>query len=118
MDLEQMEKINWLNRAFHIKHAVEALELVREEKENIYDNSGKMNLNEADKKINHAKQNLVKVYLEIEQKINGIEDIELRTILTMRYLAFKHMREIADSMNYDVRTIQRKHKRALDFIEI
>ncbi|MDE5769793.1 MAG: hypothetical protein K2H82_10455 [Oscillospiraceae bacterium] len=60
---------------------------------------------------------LARTRQEISDKIAQIPDLELRAILERKYLACQTMAQIAEAMHFDLRTIQRKHKKALDFLE-
>lgn len=108
MTEEQIEKTVWLNRAFHTKHAIGALESVQNEKRSMaalcgmnYENDGStngsgenrqeqknINLCEIDYKIDQARKELIRIYSEIETVINNVEDIELRAVLTYHYLSY------------------------------
>ena len=134
MTEEQKEIRKWLNRAFHTKHAIGALESVRNEKRSMaalcgmnYENDGStngsgenrqeqknINLCEIDYKIDQARKELIRIYSEIETVINNVEDIELRAVLTYHYLSYITWETVAEKMNYSVRTVKYKHKKALD----
>lgn len=134
MTEEQIEKTVWLNRAFRAKHAIGALESVRNEKRSMaalcgmdYENDGStngsgenrqeqknINLCEIDHKIDQARKKLIRIYSEIETVINNVEDIELRTVLTYHYLSYMTWETVAEKMNCSVRTVKYKHKKALD----
>lgn len=138
MDTDQKEKILWLNRAFYTKNAIRALECVRIEKKNMaetcginYENNGGtsgdssnrqedrlIDLCEIDNKINKAKQKLIATHTEIESVINKIDNIDLRTVLTYHYLLYMTWENVAEEMNYSVRTVKYKHKKALDLVEL
>jgi hypothetical protein len=55
---------------------------------------------------------------EITQAIAAVEDYDMQAILVRHYLAYETFELIAEKMHYDLRTIQRKHKRALDEVVI
>lgn len=56
---------------------------------------------------------IARIRQEVAGFIRQIPDLELRTILERRYLVGETMAQIAQAMNYDIRTIQRKHNKAL-----
>ena len=60
---------------------------------------------------------LAQIRQEISDRIAQIPDLELRAILERKYLACQTMAQIAEAMYYDLRTIQRKYKKALDLLE-
>lgn len=132
---EQMEKINWLNRAFYADNMIKALEAIRERNKSIaerctasYDSNGSSgsyaNSQETiihticDDNIRIQKQldELIICRAEIKEAIEGIGNAELVTIMNMRYLAYMKPYQIAEALHYDRKTIQRKHKTALDLI--
>lgn len=60
---------------------------------------------------------LLRIRQEISDGIAQVPDPELRAILERRYLACQTMNQIAEAMHFDLRTIQRKHKKALEFLK-
>jgi len=133
---EQQEKISeWLNRAFHTESKIKALELVREKNKALalrcsssggnggssggHENSQEkilIEICENDKEIRAEIQLLIEQRKEISAVIHSLENAEYEAILDMRYLAYKKTHEIANEFHYDRKTIQRKHKAALDRI--
>ena len=55
---------------------------------------------------------------EIRQVILTIPDSSVQAIYFRKYLAFQTNEQIAEAMFYDVRTVQRKHKSALDGLSL
>ncbi|MDE7094800.1 MAG: hypothetical protein K2O52_07810, partial [Oscillospiraceae bacterium] len=55
---------------------------------------------------------------EIAQTIATVSDMQLQAILNRKYLAYQTIEQIAEEMFFDKRSIQRKHKRALDLLAI
>ena len=137
MTEEQKEIRKWLNRAFYVNNKIKALEAVRERNRALatkctasyesdgstsgsQDNSKEKIIHEIcdnDLAIRKELDSLVKIRTEISKKISGLENDELETILSMRYLGYISMQQIADQMHYDRRTIQRKYIIALDKIK-
>ena len=137
MTEEQKEIRKWLNRAFYVNNKIKALEAVRERNRALatkctasYESDGSTSGSQdnSKEKINHEicdndlairkeLDSLVKIRTEISKKISGLENDELETILSMRYLGYMSMQQIADQMHYDRRTIQRKYIIALDKIK-
>ncbi|MDE7121459.1 MAG: hypothetical protein K2O42_04790 [Oscillospiraceae bacterium] len=62
-------------------------------------------------------EKLARTRQEISDNIAQVPDLELRAILERKYLACQTMAQIAEAMHFDLRTIQRKHKKALDFLK-
>lgn len=135
---EQIEKVAYLNRAFYADNKIKALEEVLKKNRSIaerctasYENSGGSSgshdnsqekiihqLCDDNFKIQEELKELMKIRKEIKKAILTLKNDELETILNMRYLAYKNMTQIAESMNYDRKTIQRKHKIALDKLSL
>lgn len=128
---EQLKKIAYLNQAYYIKRKINALNEVRtRNKINStvnYKSDGTqhtggynkeemrmMKILELDEKISAETDKLNKTLNEIYDVISTVDDIELNTLLTYRYILFLTIDAIADKMNCDRKTIQRKHKKALD----
>lgn len=134
---EEIEKILWLNRAFHADNKIKALEAIRERNKSIAErctatyggSSGSSthsgNSQEAiihaicddNIKIQERLAELVTFRQEISDVIEKLHDDELETIMHMRYLAYMKTYQIAEILHYDRKTIQRKHKIALSKIE-
>lgn len=134
MTEEQMKKILWLNRAFYADNKIKALEAVREKNRSLavkcstgYENDGSTSgthennhekilheICDNDIAIKTELNNLIRIRSEIFNAIKSLDNDELETILNMRYLGYMNMQQIADKLHYERKTIQRKHKVALD----
>ena len=57
---------------------------------------------------------LVDLKREIMATIKGVENEDYRTLLELRYLCFKSWNEIAADMRYNINSIFKIHRRALD----
>lgn len=133
---EQLDKIEWLNRAFRIDKKVTALLAVQEQNRSLacrctasYENDGTSSGSHSNSQeailhkicdgsieIQQMIDYLADVRKEIFDTISSVGDDDLEAILFQRYLAYKSIQEIAESMHYDRKTIQRKHAKALDKI--
>ena len=60
----------------------------------------------------------VDVVKAINEVIRRIDNIEYRTILEMRYLAFMDWTEITDRMGYSIRQTFYLHRRALEVVHV
>ncbi len=132
---EQLKKIAYLNQAYYIRRKINALNEVRtRNKINSavnYKSDGTqhtggynkeemrmMKILELDEKISAETDKLNKTLNEIYDIISTVDDIELNTLLTYRYILFLKIDEIADKMHYDEKTIRRKMKKALNKIAL
>ena len=132
---EQLKKIAYLNQAYYIRRKINALNEVRtRNKINSavnYKSDGTqhtggynkeemrmMKILELDEKISAETDKLNKTLNEIYDVISTVDDIELNTLLTYRYILFLKIDEIADKMHYDEKTIRRKLKKALNKIAL
>lgn len=135
MTEEQTAKINWLNRAFHAEKAAMAwrakLERDRSLAERISrtgDGSGGgqgngtedalIRLAQTETETRERLRKLVEIREEISTAIRQVDDPDMQAILVRHYLAYETFEQIAEKMHYDKRTIQRKHKRAIDNVVI
>lgn len=129
MTIDELNTIRKLNKAFYIEKNVEALMEVKKMNEKIIerykvinDTEKEMaeetikNINNLNTKISSNIYSLVNTRNEIADIINSLENEEYKTILTRRYLLYQGMQEIADIMHYDLRSIFRKHKTAIQTI--
>ena len=137
MNTKQLEVIAFLNKAFHLEKNITALVAVHESNISLaerctasYENSGAgraiNNENSQENiihkiidlsaKINNEIDKLIDARNEVSELINTLDNAEYKAILTRRYLLYQSMQEIADVMNYSGKTIQRKHKQAIDNI--
>lgn len=63
--------------------------------------------------INIEIDRLIDVKREIKVFIENVEEEELLSILTLKYISFKTFEEIADILHYSERQIYRLHKKAI-----
>lgn len=138
MTQEQSKIIAYLNQAFYLDKNITALIAVHESNISLtqrctasYENSGAgraVNNNNSQEsaihklidlsdKINKEIDKLVDARNKIAESINKIDDAEYKAILTRRYLLYQSMQDIADTMNYSLSTVHRKHKRAISLME-
>ena len=133
MTLEQLAKIQWLNRAFHAEKNYKAwtakLERDRSIAERLTrsaDGAGNpsgngtetalIRLADTEQRTQERLQELVKIREEITAVIEAVPDLDAQTILIRHYLAYETFEQIAEKMHYDERTIRRKHLKALEKI--
>lgn len=116
MTIEQLEKIEWLTRAFHADLKANALLAVQEQEKKMVLSLGVGEDKIKSKMIDDVINELVDVRVEISDAIDSLNDYEYEAILNYRYLAYKSMQDIADLMHYDKSTVQRKHKKAIEKI--
>lgn len=69
---------------------------------------------EYEKKL--AKLNQVRK--EVRLAIDSVDDDELHTVLYWHYLKLMTWEQVAEKMNYSVRTVKRKHIRALEKLSL
>lgn len=131
---EQNEKIKWLRRAKKANDSVRdwlsRLEHDREQariNSNSFSDSGTygnnssnskenilINLAETERRTQKKSAEYVRICDEIASAIEKIEDEDLQAVLTWHYLKFLTWEQTAYKMHYEVRTVKRKHKKALD----
>ncbi len=135
MAVQQLEMIAWLNRAFYAEKKVKALESLRnsdrERAQRItanYEGNDKgksdtrlngteealITLAESEEKYDNALKEYSLMRQEIEKAIENLHNPVIEAIFIYRYLEYLSMEQIAEAMNYDLRTIQRKHKYGLE----
>lgn len=131
MTIDQLAKIQWLNRAFHAEKNYKAwlakLERDRSIAERLTrstDGTGSpsgnsteislIQLADTEKRTLERLQELVRIREEITAVIQAIPDLDAQTILIRHYLAYETFEQIAERMHYDERTIRRKHLKALE----
>ena len=114
MTIEQLDKIEWLNRAFRADLKANALMAVQEQERKMMLRFGVDEEKISSEAIDDVIDRLIDVRVEISNAIAEINDCELEAILNYRYLAYKNMQDIADLMHYDKSTVQRKHKKAIE----
>ncbi|WP_312907249.1 hypothetical protein [Tissierella praeacuta] len=73
-------------------------------------------IDEIEANINKYIDDLVNLRAEIENKINGVQDIKLRELLKCRYLDCQTFEEIAYKKEFSWRWVHTLHERALDKI--
>ena len=61
---------------------------------------------------------LVDLKAEIKKVIDGVENIEYRLILELRYLCFRSWEEIAVEMDYSIDNVFRIHRKALEMVVV
>lgn len=135
MTEEQTAKINWLNRAFHAEKAAMAwrakLERDRSLAERISrtgDGTGGgqgngtenalLRLAQTETETRERLRKLVEIREEISTAIRQVDDPDMQAILVRHYLAYETFEQIAEKMNYSFITIRRKHKAALEKVEL
>ncbi|MDE6005500.1 MAG: DUF1492 domain-containing protein [Oscillospiraceae bacterium] len=138
MTTEQLKKIKWLNRAFYAENQAKAwlekLERDRSHAEQVSKiNSGigsgsgssgnctedaLIRLAETERRTQEKLVKLVKIRDEIVRAIEQVEDSDMQSILVWKYLNYYTFEQVAEKMHYSLITIRRKHKQALDEIEL
>ena len=136
MTCEQLQKITWLNRAFHAERNAQAWFAKQAHDRNLaqrlsrsvsgcgfnsYGNGTEhalIRLADTERQTQEKIAELGRIREEITSAIEKIPDLDLQTILVWRYLKYFTFERIADKMNYDERTIRRKHCQALDKISL
>lgn len=128
---EQLKKIAYLNRAYYLEKKIISFRRVKERNKTLsavsYKSDGTqhtggynreecrvMKILYIDEKISDAEKKLKTIKQEIKQAIDTVDDDELRELLEYRYIGYMLIDEIATAMYCDRKTIQRKHKKALD----
>lgn len=131
MTAEQLDRIRWLNRAFHAEKAAKAwlakLERDRSLAERISrglssgggsaGNSTEdalIRLADTERETQQRLRELAAIREEITQAIAAVEDYDMQAILVRHYLAYETFELIAEKMHYSERSIKYKHKAALD----
>ena len=135
MTQEQLTKIRYLNRAFHAEKAAKAwlakLERDRSLAERISrglssggGSSGNstedalIRLADTERETQERLRELAAIREEITQAIAAVEDYDMQAILVRHYLAYETFELIAEKMHYSLISVRRKHKAALDKIEL
>lgn len=134
MTTEQLERIRWLNRAFHAEKAAKAwlakLERDRSLAERITHGGGSpggtpsgnstedalIRLATTEQETQQRLRELVTIREEITQAIAAVDDYDMQAILVRHYLAYETFETIAEKMHYSERTVRRKHLLALQKI--
>ena len=134
MTTEQLERIRWLNRAFHAEKAAKAwlakLERDKSLAERITHGAGSsggtpsgnstedalIRLATTERETQQRLRELVAIRDEITAVISKIGDYDMQAILVRHYLAYETFELIAEKMHYNERTVRRKHLAAIDKI--
>lgn len=122
----QQEKINWLRRAKDAEYLIQTLGRLQKRDTRLiqelecYENCDaiKQHLMNLQEKKEKRLILLANIREEIAQAIATVPNMQLQAILTQKYLAYQTIEQIAEDMFFDRRTIQRKHKQALDLLKI
>lgn len=121
----QYRKIQWLSRAKSARQKLFALQDAQYHLDSLIQQMHTEHCPALSRRISRLQQNtqhqmlsLLAVQEEIRSQIDSLPDLQLQAILIRRYLNDQTMEQIAESMFYDLRTIQRKHKQALDFLSL
>jgi hypothetical protein len=123
MTNEQQKKIDWFSRAEKAEQTISALQSLQKQDtlmiqaiEPFKEDCSELyqRLQETQSKIKEELIQLAGVREEIRQVILAIPDEEIRNIFLRKYLAYETNEQIADAMFYNLRTVQRKHKKWLD----
>lgn len=128
MTIEQLEKIEWLNRAYHANNKANSLLVVNEENKKLKELSSICTeekrkeviktIESNENKINEYVDYLAKLRNEIGKAISSINDDECEAVLNYHYLAYQTWEKTAESLNYSERNVKYKHKVGLDKITI
>ena len=136
MTEEQIDRIRWLNRAFHAEKAAQAwlakLERDRSLAERITHGGGSpggtpsgnstedalIRLATTEQETQQRLRELVTIREEITQAIAAVDDYDMQAILVRHYLAYETFETIAEKMHYSLISVRRKHKTAIDKIEL
>lgn len=132
---KQKEMIQLLSKAFYLNKNIDALKLVLQMNKSLaekctanYNNNGASKsisdkngqediihqIIDLSNKINEQINEMIKSRNEIADLINKSKVAEHLAILSRRYLLYQTMEQIADEMYYSSKTIQRKHKSAIE----
>ena len=122
----QKQKIQWLSRARTAQQKLNALYAVQKQEQHLLEETAlfednpelSLHLESLIRQTQNQLQQLLLLREEIRTVILSLPDPQLQAILFRRYLAYETHEKIAEAMFYDIRTIQRKHKQALDSIAL
>ena len=67
--------------------------------------------------INADIDRLVDIKRELRKPIESVPDVDLRTVLELRYLNFRKWEQIAVSMHYALRTVHYIHDKAIEYLD-
>lgn len=130
MNVLQLRKKEWLSRAKKENQYMLALQSVIARDERFVKELSSFpdfsdDVSEVVQHIEQNKQKLKEYILqsesfrdEVTRAIDSVPDKQLQAILIRKYLNYETNEQIAESMFYDIRTIQRKHRKALDMLVI
>lgn len=128
MTIEQLEKIEWLNRPYHVSNKANSLRAVDEQNKKLKElakGGSEENAKEIAelvdknaKKIDEYVNSVAKVRFEVADAIEAIHDDDCEALLNNHYLGYLTWEKTAEVMNYSVSGIKKKHKKALDKITI
>ena len=126
MNALQLTKVKWLRRAKDAEYFIQALHCSQKQDEKlikeleIYENCDAIRNHLADlhRQTEQKLIVLASIREEIALAIADISDMQLQAILNRKYLAYQTIEQIAEEMFFDRRSIQRKHKKALDLLKI
>lgn len=127
MNAKELEVKNHLNRVYYADKKARALEMLveqcRERTKRITGNSDSEKnitkkaaerLEEMQERFERQKFECINLSDEVSQEISRLNDIDLETVLIHRYLLFHTIEETAEMMNYSVRAVNYKHKKAIE----
>ncbi len=129
MTAEQLSKVHWLNRAFHAEKAAKAwlakLERDRCDAERIRQSFSQDVVKDVLDRLAVTEQRtldriseLTQIRDEVTAAIVAVDDLDMQAILVRHYLLYESWEQVAEEMHYDLRTVQRKHKQALDRVVV
>ncbi|MDE5564118.1 MAG: hypothetical protein K2I93_03095 [Oscillospiraceae bacterium] len=129
MTAEQLEKVHWLNRAFHAEKAAKAwlakLERDRNDAERIKQNFSQDTVKDVLDRLAVTEQRtldrlteLARIRDEVTAATVAIDDLDMQAILVRHYLLYESWEQVAEEMHYGESTVKRKHKRSLSKIDI
>lgn len=128
MNDEQKRKMKWLGRAEASEKHVTALKRQIAKDQQLADLISESDGSDAAELKQKVKQGiqeqqkqiaeLVNIREEIRKAISTLHDSEMEAILTRRYLLYETNKKISEDMFFQIRTIQRKHLKALEKIVI
>lgn len=136
MTEKQSKASAWLNRAHDVEETIKALERVREKNRSIaerctasYEGEGcgspsKDNSQEKiihqlcddSSRITERLGKLLEVRSEIGDVIKSVGSSKIEAVLSMRYLAYMRINDIADQLGVDRKTVNRRHLKGLEII--
>lgn len=119
-------KIRWLSRARSAEQQISAMEATQKydrllmEKLSCFKDCSALcqHLETLQEETRLQLISLAQIREEIRRAVEQVPDAEARCLLFRKYLAYETNEQIAEAMYYDIRTIQRKHKKALDNISV